>query len=184
MAKILICGDSFACHNPDSWCEMLSSEHHVTNLSQAGASEYRIWSQWISADLSLYDAAIVCHTSANRIYSPTNFFHDASPTHSNCDLIYQDVKARAGQSEADHVIWWFENVFDVDQAAFYHMLLLEHWIKLPVAIPVIHVSFFDYDMPGLHCWHTLWQSRKGTVNHMDLTGNREAYNRMTVLLNS
>ena len=184
MEKILICGDSFSCDNPNSWCDLLSQDYNLTNRSQAGVSEYRVWLQWTTADLADHDAAIVCHTSGNRIYSPNNFFHDLSGIHKNCDLIYQDVKARTGQYPADHVIWWFENIFDLDHADFYHRLLLDHWMNLPTKIPVVHVSFFDYDVPGLHCFHDVWQANKGPVNHMDLAGNREVYARVNSLLNS
>ena len=48
--KILICGDSFAAdwtvkYPGQGWPNMLAEIHEVTNLAQAGCSEYKILKQ-------------------------------------------------------------------------------------------------------------------------------------------
>ena len=50
--KILIAGDSFAAdwkikHSGNGWVNMLSNDYDVTNIAQAGASEYKIYQQLI-----------------------------------------------------------------------------------------------------------------------------------------
>lgn len=178
MARIIIFGDSFACSNAGSWCEMLASEHEVLNYAQAGSSEYRIWQQWQQHSTQHWDHAIVCHTSANRLYCAENFFHDSTGAHKNSDLIYQDIKSRQGITAADHVIWWFENVFDLDQAQFMHSLLLEHWIRETAHLNVHHITFFDICLEGLDNLHHIWQQHPGPINHLNDHGNGKTANRV------
>jgi len=176
MARILIFGDSFACSNPRSWCEMLASEHEVINYAQAGSSEYRIWQQWQQHNDRHWDHAVICHTSANRLYCAENFFHDITGIHKNSDLIYQDIKSRQGLPAADHVIWWFENVFDLDQARFMHCLLLEHWIRETAQSNVYHMTFFDSCLEKVDNLHHIWHQYPGDVNHLNDQGNVKTAN--------
>ena len=59
--KILICGDSFSSdwspEYPDcqGWPNLLAKDYKVTNLSQAGCSEYRIYKQIKSKNLDNFD---------------------------------------------------------------------------------------------------------------------------------
>ena len=50
MSKILICGDSFAAdwskkYDGVGWVNMIENEHVVTNIAEAGVSEYKIYKQ-------------------------------------------------------------------------------------------------------------------------------------------
>ena len=69
--KILIIGDSFACVWPNSstgWPSQLAQQYDVTNLAQAGVSEYKILQQLINftKDAAWWqheiDCVIVSHT--------------------------------------------------------------------------------------------------------------------------
>lgn len=181
MAKIVIFGDSFACDTPGSWCDILSRDNIVRNYAQAGASEYRIWQQWQRHRDQPWDHALICHTSPNRIYCAENFFHDPLGLHRHADLIYQDVKSRPGDSRAQHVSWWFENVFDLDQAAFVHGLLIQHWIN-GGATNVHHITFFDLQSPALHNLHEIWQEHPGPINHLSDQGNNKVVEHVKHLL--
>ena len=44
----------------------LAKQHDVTNVAQAGVSEYKILKQLHNAELKDYDAIIVSHTSPSR----------------------------------------------------------------------------------------------------------------------
>ena len=54
MKKLLICGDSFAADwqvkypQGQGWCNLITQYYHVTNVAQAGCSEYRIYQQFLS----------------------------------------------------------------------------------------------------------------------------------------
>ena len=67
-------------------------DYNVTNVSQAGVSEYKILKQ---VEDHLYsndfDLVIVCHTSPYRVHTPEHPVHN-SGLHKDCDLIYSDVE--------------------------------------------------------------------------------------------
>ena len=50
MSNILICGDSFAAdwtkkYDGTGWVNMLTKDHTITNIAEAGVSEYKIYKQ-------------------------------------------------------------------------------------------------------------------------------------------
>ena len=75
--NILIIGDSFATKYNGAylgWAEMLEQKHTVTNLAQAGVSEYKILKQLQSITIKDFDCVIVSHTYfdldyANYVYN-------------------------------------------------------------------------------------------------------------------
>ena len=172
MAKVIIFGDSFACDNSGSWCKRLAEDHDIVNYAQAGCSEYRIWQQWQKYHDQSWDHAVICHTSPNRIYCEENFLHDSSGSHRHADLIYQDCKSRQGNKAADHIIWWFENVFDLQQASFHHELMLKHWLDTTDS-KVYHMTFFDVRHTGIANYHHVWKTHPGPINHLSDIGNRK-----------
>ena len=171
MEKLLICGDSFSCPGTGSWSNLLGYQFNITNLSQAGSSEYRIWKNWQQQKLSNYDIAIVCHTSSNRIYSENNFFYNADSRHNHCDLLYLDVKSKLPLMPAQHITWFFENVFDIEHATLNHELLINKWVNTDWPIPVLHITFFDTNLPQVCCFFKEWQQYSGNINHLTAQGN-------------
>ena len=172
--QLLIVGDSFSAvkDNTSSWtCQL--DEYQVDNRSLAGCSEYRILQQIKNADLDQYDLMIVVHTSPNRIYVDQNPLHLNSNTHHACDLIYQDVLAQPTSEFRDHVVWWFENIFDLDHAQDLHNLLIDHMVNLTQGIPTLHVSFFELEHSAIHSLHHLWEKYPGDINHLSTQGNQK-----------
>ena len=53
--KLLVAGDSFAAEWPGNsgWVKLLAQEHPVTNVAQAGVSEYKILKQVQNENLPL-----------------------------------------------------------------------------------------------------------------------------------
>ena len=59
---ILICGDSWAAdwsvkYNGIGWPNILQQHHDITNVAQAGVSQYRICQQLQDIDIAKFDVA-------------------------------------------------------------------------------------------------------------------------------
>ena len=172
--QLLIVGDSFSAvkNNKQSWvCQL--DEYDVTNLSMAGCSEYRIHLQLKTVNLADFDLVVVVHTSPNRIYIDQNPLHTDSETHYNCDLIYQDVRSQPTGEFRDHVVWWFENVFDLEYANTVHNLLINSIVDQTCDIPSLHISFFDNNHKSLYNLHSIWKKYPGDINHLNIKGNQQ-----------
>ena len=172
--RLLIVGDSFSAvkNNKHSWpCQL--DEFDVTNLSLAGCSEYRILQQIKSINVSDFDFIVVVHSSPNRIYVNENPLHQNSETHHNCDLIYQDVRAQPSGTFRNNVVWWFENVFDLEYAETIHNLLINFIIELSDKIPNLHITFFDNNHDSLYNLHSIWKKYPGDINHLSIQGNQQ-----------
>lgn len=95
--KILIVGDSFAadwsakCTAP-GWPNLLKKFHEVTNLAQAGVSEYKIYKQLTSVNLDLFDLIIVVHTSPYRVVTRRHPVHVNDLLHKDADLLFSDIE--------------------------------------------------------------------------------------------
>jgi len=93
--KILVAGDSFAAEWPGNsgWVKLLAQEHPVTNVAQAGVSEYKILKQIQNENLQDYDAVIVSHTSPSRVHTLDHPLHKDG-LHKDCDLLWTDIEDR------------------------------------------------------------------------------------------
>ena len=153
MAKksILIVGDSFCAANDhdNSWHNRLHDYFDVTNFSQCGVGQYKIHKQLCRAqqcfDIVIYSISSPyrCHTESNPFYSMSH------ATHAHCDFIYQDVVDKLPDHRAQNLVWWFENVFDLDQAKHMHNLLV-----------VNIIDFFP-----------VWKNHPGSRNHLSDQGH-------------
>ena len=96
--SILLLGDSFAAdwsvkyNEYMGWPSLLAENHNVTNLAQAGVSEFKIYKQVISASLDNYDVIIVSHTSPYRVTTRRHPVHYLDTLHEHADLMYSDVE--------------------------------------------------------------------------------------------
>jgi hypothetical protein len=168
--KILICGDSFAAdwtvkHSGRGWPNMLAELYEVTNLAQAGCSEYKILKQLESVDLTVYDKIIVWHTSPYRIYVEQHPVHHNDPLHKDCDLIYNDIKSKVSDA-LQPIVEYFEKYFSTDYANFVHGLLVKHIQEIlePVKDKVIQI-------PQTVNFDNLVKPNIG-LNHFDQSGNQ------------
>jgi hypothetical protein len=95
--NILLLGDSFAAdwsvkyNQYMGWPSLLAEHHNVTNLAQAGVSEYKIYKQVMSANLDNYDIVIVAHTSPYRVPTRRHPVHYKDNLHKHSDLLYSDI---------------------------------------------------------------------------------------------
>ena len=99
--KILIVGDSFSADwsvkykNTFGWPLLLNDKYNVTNCSQAGIGEYKIYKQLVSVNLDDYDMVIVTHTSPYRVTTKQHPVHHTDLLHSNADLLFSDIEYHA-----------------------------------------------------------------------------------------
>ena len=181
MKHLLICGDSFAAdwsvEYPDAqgWPNLLADHFDITNLAQAGCSEYRIWNQIRSVDLSVYDWIIVSHTSPYRLFVRHHPVHRDSKLRSNADFIYNDVKAH----ELDVVRRYYEEFYDLDYAKDIHKLIIRAIHSYQDNI--LHIGHLDIGAPDdvpIVDFQSLWQQHQGFINHYDEYGNQEVCRRL------
>ena len=172
--KLLIIGDSFSSSaDPHSW-NMQLGQYETTNLSSNGSSQYRIYKTLISTDLSIFTHIIIVHTSPYRIYVDHHPVHFNSGTHKNCDLIYEDIKSSQPTEFSKNVAWYFENIFDLQQADDIHNLLIEKMISITADYESLHVSFFPQETNNniVNLSH-FWGKYPGSINHLDKNGNKK-----------
>lgn len=183
-----MCGDSFAAdwsqQFPDQtgWPNLLADCHGVTNLAQAGCSQYRIYQQLVSQDLASYDAVIISHTSPYRIYVANHPIHSKDSLHANSDLIYSDVKEHAGNHpELQSLVDYFERWFDLEQARFMHGLLCEHMDRMVrqcgrAWLHLINLPWQDlYQFDHMIDLGSRFPVQPGLTNHYDTKTNQDIF---------
>jgi hypothetical protein len=123
--RILIIGDSFAANwlvkyknEYPGWPNLLAEKYSVTNLAQAGVSEYRIYQQLLSViNLDEYDLVIVSHTSPYRLPTRKHPVHNTDLLHSNADLIFSDIEYHNNQ---------IKNIFNFGLKSAYKFFLYHY----------------------------------------------------------
>ena len=172
--RLLIVGDSFAANSTQSCWTRLLSGFAVTNLSSNGSSEYRIFKKLVNTDLAQFSHVIVVHTSPYRIYIEDNPLHLNSQTHKTCDLIYQDVRSSEKTAFTKNVVWYFENIFNLEQANTMHALMVEKIVEMTASHQALHLSFFeDEKNPRITNLNSIWANHPGAINHLDEIGNKK-----------
>jgi hypothetical protein len=191
--KILICGDSFAADwqvkypKEKGWPNLVAEDHIMTNLAQAGCSEYKIYQQLNSVNLNDFDKILISHTSPYRVYIKHHPVHSNDLLHSNSDLIYTDLKEHAKTDKSlASIIDYFEKYFDLDHAIFVHNLICRQIDEMTNNYDVTHLSNLDwsglYQFLNMLNFEYLFKNRRGSMNHYDQMGNLEIYNKLKSVL--
>lgn len=179
LTRLLLVGDSFAApykDHQDCWHRSLGGE--VENRAQAGVGQYKILQQ-LKRHYQSHDYILVVLTSELRIHTEYNPFYSRRDRHAHADFIFSDVESRAGNPEADHVIWWFTNVFDLDHARYINNLVLKdlhefldnttsHWRVITFFKP--YPGQYDFDR-RLEDFSMFWENNPGDVNHLSSVGH-------------
>jgi hypothetical protein len=181
--KILLAGDSFAAKWPgkNGWPELLASKHTVTNVAQAGVSEYKILNQIKNSNLDLFDYIIVSHTSPSRVHTREHPIHKQG-LHKDCDLIYNDICERNNwfnpslRSAQDYFKYHYDDEYQIDMYLLIrqeiqrllgsrnYLSITHSRISTKYAIEHDNISF-----------SALWQQHRGKVNHYTEKGNLFVY---------
>lgn len=178
--KLLIVGDSFAADwtkkykNVSGWVNMLQSDFDVTNVAEAGVSEYKIYKQLKNVDTSKFDYIIVSHTSAYRIPITEHPIHKEDLLHYNCDIIYSDTNEHTYNPIMKTANEFYANIFDPEYFCFINDLIYKEIYNLvPTAL---HITFFDAFYPkNVLKFEEIFLSSKGNVNHLNNSGNEFIY---------
>jgi hypothetical protein len=185
MKKILISGDSFAAdwtkkYDGQGWVNMLENDYDVTNIAQAGVSEYKIYKQIKNINYYDYDEIIISHTSAYRIPVEVHPIHSKDILHYNCDFIYSDIKEHKNNTEIKCVVDLYEKYFHIDYALFIHDLIVKEINELcPNAINITFFNSFNKNAIQLE---DIFLENKGTMNHLNEKGNKIIYNKIKKLI--
>jgi hypothetical protein len=185
--NILVAGDSFAAKWPGTssgWPDLLSKKFSVTNIAQAGVSEYKILKQLESVDLNNFDLVIVCHTSVSRVHTAKHPIH-TSILHKDCDLIIADIESKFNwfnPSLRSAVNWFRYHYDDVYQKDIYQ--LIRSQINSIIGIPYISIDHFEESvilgMEDIRLnFSNYWPSVRGDVNHYNQQGNIHVYNHIS-----
>lgn len=179
--KILIAGDSFAADYtvkyPEhvGWPNWLAQHYDIVNLAQAGCSEFRIYKQLASVNLSKFDLIIVSHTSPYRLYVAKHPLHHDDVLHNNCDIIYSDIKGKCPALEE-----YFEKYFDLEHAEFIHSATGKEIKELLIGHKSLHLQHMKYNMPckfdNVVDLSFMWKAYPGLANHYSDEGNLKVFN--------
>lgn len=187
MKKLLICGDSFAAdwssfRKHAGWVNMLEQDFNVTNLAQAGCSEYKILKQLQSISLEYFDEIIVSHTSPYRLYVDKHPIHSEDSMHKNSCLLYTDICEHLDTNpEINPIVEYFEKYFDLEYAEHIHNLLLKE-IEFLVPKKTLHLCHIKwknlYEFEKFINFENVFNSYRGDVNHYNDLGNHIVYQKV------
>ena len=181
--KVLIVGDSFAADwtakysDQKGWPNYLSEQYSVTNLAQAGCSEYKIRKQLDSVNLNEFSHCIVSHTSPNRIPVEHNPLHTNDILHHSCDFIYADI-CESKNSSVQSIKEYYEKHFYQEYYDYVHSLIINDIDKLikQSSVNTLHITFFDIQHPLINKnYFNIFQAFPGKINHLSDSGNKRIF---------
>lgn len=184
MAKrLLIAGDSFAAPYPNDvdvgWPNLLKGAYDVTNVAQAGISEYKILKQLrkIENIEEQFDLIIVAHTSPYRVHTIKSVHN--TKLHKNCDLLLSDIESK--KFSLDPAIrsakGYFKYHFDPEYYEDIYELLREDIENITKGVPTLHIDHFDSALKYAKEKFNLnlskmWPHYRGNINHYTPEGNQ------------
>lgn len=182
MAKrLLIAGDSFAAPYPNDvdtgWPNLLKGIYEVTNVAQAGISEYKILKQLENfSNIGQFDYIIVAHTSPYRVHTRKSIHNTA--LHKNCDLLMSDVEAKTFTLDPaiKSAKGYFKYHFDPDYYQDIYFLIRKEISNITRYVPTLHIDHFDMALPYAKEKYRLdlssmWPYYQGNINHYTKQGN-------------
>lgn len=191
-SKILIIGDSFAAdwsvkyNDYPGWPTLLSHDYDITNLAQAGVSEYKILIQVESVCVKSYDLVIVSHTSPYRVHTYRHPVHSQDLLHSESDLILNDCEYHSKSVKhwfnrsLQHALGFFKYHFDEKYYETVYTLFRDKINSKLEGVPVIVINNLPNVLnfasePIVLDFCSLWNTEPGVVNHFSEQGNLQIY---------
>jgi len=177
--KIVIIGDSFSTDTgPDSWVTMLEHDYDVSNYSQRGASEYRIYCvvKDLGEQLNNADHIVMFHTNSLRVFIPDTVDYPARQlnTHGKCDLVIGDAFTDKVWTKIAET--YYRYFFDETYLRTQYQLLIKD-IHSSYSEKIIHCTGFQEPDFAVHIksFADVREMYPGSVNHLDRNGNIEIY---------
>jgi hypothetical protein len=176
--KILIFGDSFSSDQVNnSWVDLLSRDHSVTNHSQRGISEFRIYKIFLEniQEIKQTDAVIILHTNPDRVYVPDHVMTPSRrlPSHLHCDMLVNDSLEKWMPAEV-----YYKNFYDQDLQNTLYGFIIDNIRKHCENVSLLEFSGFDIGVPGIHSIYNLRIKHPGNINHLDATGNLKFFEKI------
>ena len=184
--NVLIMGDSWAADWSEQYSEYLgwpgiiAEQLSVTNIAQAGVSQYSIYRQFEHQDLDQYDRIIISITSPYRLYTPQHPHHKTG-LHRNADLIYADCEYHASQHPDNESVVtaanFFKHHFDTEYAEQLHQIWVDKCLNQLDPDRTIVTSNIQYNREYVVGQvyvdgYPVWQSYPGKINHLNAEGNQ------------
>jgi hypothetical protein len=183
---LLIVGDSFSTdwtkkYNDIGWVNLLENDFEITNISQAGVSEYKIYLQLKSIDITKFDKILISHTSAYRIPIEEHPIHKDDLLHNKCDIIFSDVSEHIENPIMKTAYDFYSEIFYPEYFCFVNDLIFNQ-IK-NIAPNSLNITFFDsfYD-DSVYKFEDIFLENKGLINHLSEIGNYMVYQKILDLL--
>ena len=156
---------------------MLENDFDVTNISQAGVSEYKIYLQLKLQDLSKFDKILVSHTSAYRIPIQEHPIHKEDSLHNECDIIFSDVSAHLDNPVMKTAYDFYSDIFYPEYFCFVNDLIYKEILN--ISPNSLHITFFDSFYPNdVIKFEDVFLNNKGVINHLDKIGNEIIYKKV------
>ena len=192
--KILIIGDSFAAdwsvkyNQYKGWPNLLADTYDVTNLAQAGVSEYKIYKQldkvlWIGE----YKLVIVSHTSPYRVPTRNHPIHHNDLLHNSADLMLNDITYHSKKitnffnKSLESASSFFKYHYDVDfYETTYKLYRKAIEDRLNITKFISLNMFPDSEQKCTIDLSNVVTTHKGKINHMSEEGNKLVFE---ILLN-
>jgi hypothetical protein len=188
MAKksVLIVGDSFSSEQISGqygWPVLLEQDFTVTNLSQPGIGQFKIFKKIQSANLDDYDLILISHTSPYRLHCQTNPLYPDNHLYRSSDVIFADAESKLGQVPvADHLVYYFKYIMDNEYCQFTHRCCCQEIDRLTQSKPVLHITHFDwtdlYQFSDMTNYYDFWLSNRGDFAHYSKEANRIVYQQL------
>lgn len=184
--NILILGDSWSADwnikytDYLGWPNIIAQKYAVTNIAQAGVSQYSILKQLDTIQPLDYDIIIISITSPYRVYTPQHPVH-TSGLHANSDLIYSDIDHHASKfpdnKRLHSALAYFEDHYDLDYADTIHHNMVDNCLNRLDPRNTIVTSNIknNVNFVGGHLFvdgHEISNSYPGLINHTSEEGNQ------------
>lgn len=203
MKTILILGDSLAADwsvkykDYKGWPNLLAEEYNVTNLAQAGVSEYKIYKQLESVQDKLddYDIVIINHTSPFRVPTISHPLLEFDDVHSNADLIYSDISYHSAKLknffnkslhaaknffDLHYDIEFFRKTSELYCKEIGNILKDKNVITLNELLSIDNSLYDDYYRKNTN---SFLNKHKGLINHLTEEGNRLVFEKVKKVIN-
>ena len=164
--NLLICGDSFSADSK-GWISRLDAK--VTNRSQRGIGEYKIYQQ--TKGHEQYDKIIVCHTSPWRLHTLFHPIHKDSMQRPNNDFMLADLDFYKHKSKEIQAIYSHITKYtDWNYVQFVYNMIVDKLLSIPNSI---HITFLEPADTKIipNNYYDVWQKYPGDINHLNMFGN-------------